>query len=118
MTKKINYLMFLLAILFSGCGDKIVKMNEYKDIKYSYHPHSSYELESKTYKELRNDSQIEKKIDRYALRLDKKIDENLNDILNNHDNSNIMNGNNMTGNRNSNRNNLFNDRFDNLKINR
>lgn len=116
---KIIYPLILSTFLFSGCGDKIVKMNDYSDIKYSYHPTSSYELESKTYKELSSDSNIESKMKRNAKKIDTKTNEFLNDIINNQDNSNIMqNQSNNRINSRPNKDNLFKDRFDNLQLNR
>ncbi len=118
MTNKNILIAICIAFAFTGCGDKIVKMNEYKDISYSYHPHASYGLESSVYEMILDDSTITKKKERLAEKLNKDLDTSLNEIISNKGNSNIM-----TSTQNEKRipkrsNGIFNDRFDALRLNR
>lgn len=117
MNKNTLILSIGLVFILTGCGDKIVKMNEHKDINYSYHPRASTALESSTYEMLQKDKQIQKKMERFATRFDNNLGDTLNDITTNQNNSNIMtSGHNMETQRNTPSNRLFGDRFDKLRL--
>lgn len=116
MNKKTLFLSLGIFFTLTGCGDKIIKMNEYKDINYSYHPRASTTLESDTYELLQEDKEIQKKMERYSKRLDNRLNETLNDISTNQNNSNIMISGNSELQRKAPENQLFQDRFDKLRL--
>lgn len=107
--------LLIVSLLISGCGDKIVKMNEYKDIKYSYQPHSNYGFENKTYEDILDDNKTNKKIKFLSEKVEKKIEKTINNISTNQSNSNIMNTRQQAI-KTEKKNHLFYDRFDSLRL--
>ncbi len=79
---KLVTLIFAIGFL-SGCGDKVVRMNDYKDIDYSYHPHANSDLENSTYEMILDDVSTIKKKEKLALKLDDNLDSELNVFNNN-----------------------------------
>ena len=86
------YLLIVLIFLFTGCGDKIVKMNDYSEINYSYHPHANSKLEEVAYESVLDDKSISNKKIRLAKKLDENLNSELDEIISNKSNSNIMSG--------------------------
>jgi len=117
MSKVIVFLMF--SILLTGCGDKIVRMNEYKDIKYSYHPKTSEHLEEETIDLIEDDSKIKNKITKSAEFLGKRINDALNEIEDLQKNNTYQNNTNSQGTRTiqNSSNKIYKDRFDSLRLN-
>lgn len=112
---KILTVSILLSIIFIGCGDKIVRMNEHTSIDYSYHPHTSDSLESETEEALLKDKRTIKRIDRYSKEIEVKINETIENINSNKDNNNLMESNKKNYDSQA-RGGLFPDRFDSLRL--
>ena len=117
MIKHITISIFM-PLLLIGCGGKIVKMNEYKDINYSYHPHTNSDLEKTTYEMILDDSSIARKKEKLSGKLDENLNDELNDIIANKGNSNIMITDNRLQNKPQRNGGIFKDRFENLRLNR
>ena len=117
MSKFILFLMF--SVLLTGCGDKIVKMNEYKNIQYSYHAKTSEHLEEEAMDLIEDDSKIKNRIVKSADILGKKINDSLNQIEDLQKDTTYRNNTNNQDARpnqiNSNR--IYKDRFDSLRLN-
>lgn len=106
----------IVILFFTGCGDKIVKLNDYKDISYSYLPHADTKLEENTNDLISDDEKISQYIEDSAKDLNKNIVNTLTRIENNQNNENLMEKTSENTYKPTSPNKLFHDRFDRLRL--
>lgn len=111
-----KYFLVCIVLFFSGCGDKLIKMNNFENITYSYHPHANSQLEEETEELISDDKKINSLIEKSNEELKSQITFSLDSIYSNQNNQNIMESPKKNYHNASSPNKLFKDRFDELRI--
>lgn len=83
---KIN-LLFIVNLLFIGCGDKLIEVNTFGNLNYAYMGHSDNKDDSKIIDEVRSDSKIISMQKESLSVLDEKVNKKLSTMLKNKENS-------------------------------